>query len=172
MIRRVLAAMLAAFACVAVEVMLEATSSARTPVQTPGAEPPGTAGEKFPDGPGRTALFKVCSSCHGPDSVLGTLRTRQEWSDVIDQMAQSGAQGSEQEYDQILDYLVKHFSPIPINKAPAKTLEAALDVPAGVAEAIVTFRQENGDFKSADDLKKVPGLESSKVEARKERLVF
>ena len=173
MIRRLPALMPSAFACAAVAVTLEAGPSARTPAQTPpSAETAGTAQEKFPEGPGRTTLLRVCGSCHGPDSVLGTLRTRQEWSDVIDQMAQSGAQASDQEFDQILDYLVRSFSPIPINKAPAKALEAALDVPAGVAEAIVTFRQENGDFKSADDLKKVPGLESSKVDARKERLVF
>jgi competence protein ComEA len=136
------------------------------------AQPPGTAQEKFPEGPGRTALFKACSDCHGVEAVVGSLRTRQEWSDVIDQMAQNGAQASDQEYDEILEYLVRHFSPIPVNKATAKALEAALDVPAGIAEAVVTYRQEKGDFKSADDLKKVPGLDSSKVDARKERLVF
>ena len=163
---------MSAFACVAVAVTLEAVP-ARTAAQTPpSTEAPGTAQERFPEGPGRTTLFKVCGSCHGPESVLGTLRTRQEWSDVIDQMAQSGAQASDQEYDQILDYLVRSFSPIAINKAPAKALELALDVPQSVAEAIVTYRQEKGDFKSADDLKKVPGLESGKVDGRKERLVF
>jgi competence protein ComEA len=163
---------MSAFACVALSVAVEA-GPARTPVQTPpSAATPGTAQEKFPEGPGRTTLFKVCGNCHGPELVLGTLRTRQEWSDVIDQMAQSGAQASDQEYDQILDYLVRNFSPIPINKAPAKELELTLDVPASVAEAIVAYRQEKGDFKSADDLKKVSGLEAARVDARKERLVF
>jgi competence protein ComEA len=163
--------MISAFACVAVAVTLEAVP-ARTPAQTPSTETPGMAQEKFPEGPGRTTLFKVCGSCHGPDSVLGTLRTRQEWSDVIDQMGQMGAQASDQEFDQILDYLVRNFSPIPINKATAKVLETTLDVPASIAEAIVTYRQAKGDFTSVDDLKKVPGLESSKIEARRERLVF
>jgi competence protein ComEA len=169
---RLSAVMISGFACVAAAVTLEAVP-ARTPAQTqPSTETPGAAQEKFPEGPGKAALFKVCGSCHAPDSVLGTLRTRQEWSDVIDQMGQMGAQASDQEFDQILDYLVRNFSPIPVNKAPAKALETALDVPASVAEAIVTYRQEKGDFKSADDLKKVPGLEAAKVDARKERLVF
>jgi competence protein ComEA len=169
---RLSAQTISGFACVAVAVTLQAVP-ARTQAQTPASTAtPGSVPEKFPEGPGKTTLFKVCGSCHGPDSVLGTLRTRQEWSDVIDQMAQSGAQASDQEFDQVLDYLVRNFSPIPINKAPAKALETTLDVPASVAEAIVAYRQEKGDFKSADDLKKVPGLEAAKVDACKERLVF
>ena len=47
-----------------------------------------------------------------------------------------------------------------------------LDVPAGVAEAIVAYRQANGDYKTLDDLKKVPGLDGGKVEAQKARIVF
>jgi competence protein ComEA len=133
---------------------------------------PAAPRDKFPEGPGREALLKVCSNCHSPDSVLGQLRTRQEWSDVIDQMAQFGAQASDQEFQQVLDYLLKNFSPIRVNKATAKDLEAALDVPAALAEAIVSYRQEKGDFKSVDDLKKVPGLDAAKIDARKERLVF
>jgi competence protein ComEA len=165
--------MIAAFACVAVAVSLEALSSAHTPVQPPpSTQAPETDREKFPEGAGKATLFKVCGTCHGPESVLGTLRTRQEWSDVIDQMAMAGAQASDQEYDEILAYLVRNFSPIPINKATAKVLETTLDVPASIAEAIVTYRQAKGDFTSVDDLKKVPGLESSKIEARRDRLVF
>ena len=131
-----------------------------------------TAQERFPETTGKSALLKVCSNCHTAESVIQTLKTRQEWSDVIDQMAHFGAEASEQEFDQILTYLVKHFSPIKVNKATAKDLEATLDVPAGVAEAIVTRRTDNGDFKTVDDLKYVPGLDAGKVDALKARIVF
>ena len=131
-----------------------------------------TAQEGFPETTGKAALLKVCSNCHTAESVIQTLRTRQEWSDVIDQMAHFGAEASEQEFDQILTYLVKHFSPIKVNKATAKDLEAAFDVPAGVAEAIVTRRTDNGDFKTVDDLKQVPGLDPGKLDALKTRIVF
>ena len=131
-----------------------------------------TAPERFPETTGKSALLKVCSNCHTAESVIQTLRTRQEWSDVIDQMAHFGAEASEQEFDQILTYLVKHFSPIKVNKAAAKDLEAALDVPAGVAEAIVTRRTDSGDFKTLDDLQKVPGLDAAKIETQKTRIVF
>jgi competence protein ComEA len=114
----------------------------------------------------------VCGNCHGAETVIQTLRTRQEWSDVIDQMARFGAEASDQEFEQILEYLARHFSPIRVNKATAKELEATLDVPAAVAEAIVAYRVEKGEFKTVEDVKKVPGLESATIEARKARIVF
>ena len=117
-------------------------------------------------------MLKVCGNCHTAETVIQTLRTRQEWSDVIDQMSRFGAEASDQEFDQILAYLTRHFSPIRVNKASAKELEAALDVPANVAEAIAAYRVQNGDFKTLDDLKKVPGLESGKIEAQKGRITF
>ncbi|PYQ99940.1 MAG: competence protein ComEA [Acidobacteria bacterium] len=87
-------------------------------------------------------------------------------------MARFGAEANDQEFEQILTYLAKHFSPIKINKATAKDLEATLDVPAKVAEAIVAYRLEKGEFKTVDELKKVPGLDSVTIETRKARVVF
>ena len=126
----------------------------------------------FPDTSGKAALLKVCSNCHSAESVVQSLRTRQEWSDVVDQMSRYGAEASDQEFDQILSYLVKHFSPIRVNKATAKELESTLDVPANVAEAIVAFRAEKGDFKTPEDVKGVPGVEAAKLDRQKARLVF
>jgi competence protein ComEA len=131
-----------------------------------------TAQDRFPEATGKAALLKVCSNCHTAESVVQTLRTRQEWSDVVGQMSRYGAEASDQEFDQILAYLVKHFSPIRINKATATELESTLDLPANVAEAIVAYRAEKGDFKTVDDLKKVPGLEAGKIDGRQARLVF
>jgi competence protein ComEA len=130
------------------------------------------AADRFPETTGKATLIKVCSNCHTAESVVQSLRTRQEWSDVVDQMSRYGAEASDQEFDQILTYLVKHFSPIRINKATAKDLESTLGVPAEVAEAIVAYRTDKGDFKAVDELKKVPGVDSDKVDAQKARLVF
>jgi len=140
--------------------------------QPPPAATAGTAQEPFPETTGKAVLLKVCGECHTALSVIQTLRTWQEWSDVIDQMAHFGAQASDQEYDQILAYLARHFAAIKVNKATAKDLEATLDVPAKVAEAIVAYRADKGDFKTVDDLKQVPGLESGKIDAQKARIVF
>jgi competence protein ComEA len=117
-------------------------------------------------------LLKVCSNCHTAETAIQTLRTRQEWSEVIDQMSRFGAEVSDQEYDQILMYLAKHFSPIRVNKATAKDLEATLDVPTNLAETIVAYRLDKGEFRTVDDLKKVPGLDSGKIETQRARIVF
>jgi competence protein ComEA len=134
--------------------------------------PPAVAKDPFPESAGKPALLKVCGNCHTAETVIQSFRTRQEWSDVIDQMGRFGAEGSDQEFDQILTYLSRHFSPIKVNKAAAKDLESVLDVPAAVGEAIVTYRSKNGDFKTLDDLKNVPGLEAGRIEALKARIVF
>ena len=57
-------------------------------IQTQPAAPAAIAtSDGFPEGAGKAVVLKVCSNCHGPDTVVQTLRTRQEWSDVVDQMA-------------------------------------------------------------------------------------
>jgi len=163
----------AAMMRVALAVLLSGSSLAALTIAAPQtAAPTSTAQDPFPEATGKTALMKVCSNCHSAESVIQSFRTRQEWADVIDQMARFGAEASDTEFDQILTYLAIHFSPIRINKSAAKDLEGALDVPAGIAEAIVAYRQANGDFKTLDDLKKVPGLDAAKVDAQKTRITF
>src|SRR5215831_4077187 len=72
---------------------------------------------RLPDGPGKAALLKACGECHGADSAVGQLKTRDEWSKTLDEMAGNGAQATDEEWSQILDYLDKHYSLILVNKA-------------------------------------------------------
>jgi len=137
------------------------------------AQPPSsTPNPRFPDDVGKAALLKACSDCHGAESVVANLKTRDEWSKTLDEMAANGAQATDEEWTQILDYLDKHFSLIQVNKATAKQLAATLDVTAAESETIVRYRTEHGAFASIDDLKKVPGLDAAKLDARKDRFVF
>ena len=136
------------------------------PAQAPATD------SKFPESPGKPAFLKLCSECHGPESAVAQFKTRDEWSKTLDDMASNGAQGTDEEWNQVLDYLDKHFSLILINKADAKQLAAALDVPQETAEVVVKYRGEHGRFASLDDLKNVPGLDATKLEARKDRFVF
>jgi competence protein ComEA len=149
---------------------------ARMPAaQSPTAQalaPADAVQSRFPPGPGRDALFKVCNDCHGPESVLGHFKTHDEWNKTLDEMANHGAQGSDDEWSQILAYLDKHYSLIFINKATAKDLESVLDVAPAIAEAVVRRRVEQGDFKSIDDLKRVPGVAAAAIDARKDRFIF
>jgi competence protein ComEA len=149
-----------------VAAFMVAALSAQTP------SPSSQSADTFPEGAGKAATLRVCSACHPPEGVVETFKTRQQWSDVIDQMAQFGAQASDQEFEEILKYLVKFYSPIRVNTAAASDLENTLDVPAAAAEAIVAYRRDHGPFKAIEDLKAVPGLDWAKVEARKARLLF
>jgi len=63
--------------------------------------------------------------------------------------------------------------PVNVNTADAKTLARELDgVGMAKAEAIVSHRQKNGPFKSAEDLAKVKGLGRKTIDQNKSNLRF
>src|SRR5260221_7402224 len=78
-----------------------------TAALTQGQAPPGpdSTPSRFPPGPGRDALFRVCANCHGPESVLGHLETHEEWSKTLEEMAGNGATGSDEDWTLIHGYL-------------------------------------------------------------------
>jgi len=61
---------------------------------------------------------------------------------------------------------------INVNKCRAIDLESALSLRRSEAAAIVEFRAKNGPFKTIEDLKKVPGIDAAKIDAKKDRLAF
>ena len=54
----------------------------------------------------------------------------------------------------------------------AEVLALALDISEATALAVVKYRAEHGKFKSLPDLKKVPGINAEKLDARKDRVAF
>ncbi|HEX9706321.1 MAG TPA: helix-hairpin-helix domain-containing protein [Steroidobacteraceae bacterium] len=63
--------------------------------------------------------------------------------------------------------------PVNVNSADAKTLAKELQgIGMAKAEAIVSYRQKNGPYKSADDLAKVKGLGKKLIEQNKANLKF
>ncbi|MDQ6705935.1 MAG: helix-hairpin-helix domain-containing protein [Acidobacteriota bacterium] len=133
---------------------------------------------KLPDGAGKPTVQKVCGTCHGAELVIGRQESREGWGAIVEDMMQRGAVGTEDELYEVVDYLATNFSPsspvtkINVNKATAKDLEASLRMPAKQAAAIVQQRGEKGNFKSIDDLRKVPGVDAAKIDANKNRLSF
>jgi hypothetical protein len=67
------------------------------------------ADDKFPDGPGKAVLMKVCTQCHSVDPIATLQRTREEWKDTVDAMKGYGAEATDEDLGIILDYLVKNF---------------------------------------------------------------
>jgi competence ComEA-like helix-hairpin-helix protein len=106
---------------------------------------------------------------------MGKQLTREQWELKVIEMLQEEPDVTREERAAIVEYLAANFKPggkIYINKAEAKDLETALGISAAEAEAIVRYRRAQGDLKSFEDLKKVAGLDSGKIEGKKERLVF
>jgi competence protein ComEA len=128
---------------------------------------------ELPAGEGKDTLIRVCSNCHSPDNVIANGQDREGWENTITKMAGFGAVGTDDDFTAILDYLVKNFpSTINVNKATAAQLESGLGLSTAESEAVVQYREKNGDFKSIDDLKKVPDLDAKKLDAKKARLSY
>jgi competence protein ComEA len=129
-----------------------------------------------PDGPGKDVFESVCSLCHdGPKAVMGKQWSRTQWEAKVTEMLQEEPDITPSEITAIVEYLSSNFKPggtIYVNRAAAKDLETALELSTRDAEAIARYRDEQGSFKSLDDLKKVPGLDAAKIEAKKNRLAF
>jgi cytochrome c5 len=64
---------------------------------------------ELPDGPGKVAFEKSCTTCHDAAQAINMRRTKAEWEQVIDDMVTRGANGSDQELDAITAYLTKFF---------------------------------------------------------------
>jgi competence protein ComEA len=137
------------------------------------------AAQTLPDGEGKPLVEKICSSCHGLDTALADGQSEQSWRKTVDTMISRGAEGSDEEFALVVKYLAKNFpeagaasAKVSVNKAAAKDLAAALSLSDRDAGAIVSYRQEHGNFKDLDDLKKVPGVDVQKIEAAKDRVTF
>lgn len=133
------------------------------------------AQEKLPAGPGRDTMKKVCSKCHSAENVIGLAKSREEWGELVGKMVDIGAQGTVDDFNDVVDYLTEHFPQAPkvnVNKATAKDFENALGFSPKEAEAIVGYRGAKGNFKSVADLEKVPGIDVKKVQARRDRFAF
>ena len=93
-------------------------------------------------------------------------------------MLQEEMDVTQAEKDQIVDYLAKAFpgqidiKKVNVNTGAAKEIETTLELSPENAAAIVRYREQNGAFKTIDDLKKVPGVDAAKIEAKKDRLEF
>lgn len=130
---------------------------------------------EFPDGPGKDALLKTCSRCHSPNLVIANGQDREGWENTITKMVSLGAVGTDEDFTAILDYLAKNFpqqTKINVNKATAAALETGLSLSTKEAEALIAYRDKNGDFKSLEDLKKVPQVDAKKLDAKKDSLIF
>ena len=147
-------------------------SAAAEPAPQAAAQPP----DEWPDGPGKAKFLQTCSMCHSPENVLGHNMDSDGWTDILQKMIGYGAQGSDEDFGQILGYLTTNFGPVPakvnVNTATAMNFRNWLNMPDKEAADTVAYRTQHGDFKSLDDLKAVPGADPKFLDSIKDSLVY
>jgi competence protein ComEA len=127
--------------------------------------------------PGKAEAERICIQCHEFARSVAPRQDRAGWQATMDKMVALGAKGTQKDFDAIVDYLAKTYPgeevpKIKVNEARAIELESGLSLTRSQAAAVVQYRTRNGDFKSIEDLKKVPGIDAAKIEARKDQLLF
>jgi competence ComEA-like helix-hairpin-helix protein len=131
----------------------------------------------LPPGPGRDVTIQVCGKCHSPERATALHQNERQWQITVMRMVGLGAQGTDDQFETIIQYLAKNFGsagrpPVNINDATAVELEWALDLTRPESGAVVQYRGEHGPFKTIADLRNIPGLDFNKVEARKTHITF
>jgi competence protein ComEA len=133
---------------------------------------PALNAQDLPEGKGKDVIENVCGACHGVDLIAGRRATKEGWGYIVDDMVSRGASATNEQIKTITDYLAKNFGQVNTNKAPSTEIASVLEITPDQADAIVKYRTDHGDFKTLDDVKKVPGLASADLDAKKDRIVF
>ena len=152
-------------------------------------------GPDLPPGDGKVIVQRACVGCHALKVVTSKRATPEEWSTVVNQMVSRGAEVEDDEIETLVAYLSKNFPPSPktdeapadhssppaereapsqvnVNHATAAELASVLEISSKDADAIVAYREQNGDFKTIADLTKVPGIDARKIVNNKSKVRF
>jgi competence protein ComEA len=153
------------------------------------------AAAAMPEGAGKVVVQRACSACHAVTVVTSKHASQKEWDQVVNQMVSRGADLTDEEVDTVIDYLAKNYgpldqkatpstdpassdaaapdtTPVNVNKASAQELESSLGLEKPEAEALVKYREQNGNFKTWHDVAAVPGISAAKVEGLQKRITF
>lgn len=122
--------------------------------------------------PGRALYVRVCAACHDLERIESLHRTENEWRGTIYEMIDAGAEATDAEYRMILEYLVRNYGAVAVNRAPADDLVTVLGISTEDGDAIVGYRTAHGDFDDFDELTKVPGIDVDRLEERKASMRF
>jgi competence protein ComEA len=116
------------------------------------------------------SLNAVCAKCHNLQIVMDTPMSYDAWRDTVQTMVDRGASGTDEQFDDIMDYLHRTMTTINVNVADADELQMVLNVSETAAKTIIA-RRATRKFTGLADLKSVAGVDASTVDA-KARLIF
>ncbi len=127
----------------------------------------------LPQGNGKEVFVRMCVNCHGPEQITSEKNSRKRWREVVDNMIDRGAEGSDEDAAVVVSYLTRNFGkPVNINTATAQEIQNGLSFSAEQAEALVRYRSDKGAFKTYEDLLKVPGIDSKLLDEQRKNIQF
>jgi len=116
---------------------------------------------------------RACTRCHTLVSTYRMRNTRERWAAIVDDMVSRGADATDDEIEQIIDFLAAHYGPkVNVNKASAQELSMLLGLSSMAAKSIIEYRTKNGAFGNIADLKAVPHIDWKAIESQKNRIEF
>ena len=115
------------------------------------------ASDLDPDPADAKAVAAVCTACHSSAQFLTAARPYLRWEQTMQDMLDRGAQGTDEQLDHVLSYLVKNITIVNINASPPEQLIMTLQIPSTVADEIVAKRTAH-PFANVDELKAVKGI--------------
>ena len=131
--------------------------------------------QDLPEGAGQAAVKKVCSGCHGFEVITQNRYSQDHWESVVENMASRGAEATDDEFAQIVQYLTKNFGPVHqkvnVNKASVADMVKNLGLTEKCADAIVEYRGKSG-IRNLDELKSIPGVDGKALDAQKDWIEF
>jgi DNA uptake protein ComE-like DNA-binding protein len=109
------------------------------------------------------AVTAVCTVCHAASQFLSTPRSSGRWKQVYEEMSGYGADGTDNQLDQVVAYFQKNLTVINVNTSPVEDIEETLQVSDSVAATIMARRTQH-PFTGIDDLSKVAGVDRAILE--------
>jgi putative heme-binding domain-containing protein len=93
--------------------------------------------QTLPEGQGKAEFQRICGNCHSVSIATSQRMTQAQWTGVINDMVSRGAQGSQQDLDNVTTYLATHFGqgvPPAASALPAPAPALAKETPLSEAE--------------------------------------
>jgi competence protein ComEA len=142
------------------------------------ASPQDASKDLLPNAPGKEVVVSKCTQCHEESRFALQKKSEDDWDQVITQMISNGLTLTDEEHGIALDYLAKNLglssvsAKVNVNNASAEDLQKTLLLTDKEAAAIVKYRTDYGAFKDWHEVASVEGVDSKKIEAKKDFLTF
>ena len=127
--------------------------------------------DQLPAGEGKEIVIAACTQCHNLALVMASRKDARSWVRTVEDMVSRGASLLPDESDTLVKYLAANFGPlININKASVPELATLPSIGTKLDEAIVRYREKNGQFQKIEDVAKVEGLTAETLREIKDRI--